>query len=166
MPHLQRTMLRYTPIEPTASHRKILAQLAHEHLRRLAREASSLPYERQHDERRFAIRRGRVHGLRLCFRDRSPGSRGGVASKGDVRRVQDLFDLAADGEAAQISAFLPGTNEAIRIAVEYHMRIIFPMVLVSRAISAIGPGIFREIRFYVIAALWALLSGEPNGYTP
>jgi hypothetical protein len=35
------------------------------------------------------------------------------------------------GGAAQISAFLPGTSEAIRIAVEHRMRIAFPMVLLS-----------------------------------
>ena len=41
------------------------------------------------------------------------------------------LDLAATGGAAQISAFLPGTNEGIGIAVAHHMRITFPMVLLS-----------------------------------
>ena len=39
--------------------------------------------------------------------------------------------LAAESAAAQVSAFLPGVSEALRIAVEHGMRITFPMVLVS-----------------------------------
>jgi hypothetical protein len=39
--------------------------------------------------------------------------------------------LAGGAGAAQISAFLPGANKAIRIAVEHGMRIAFPMMLVS-----------------------------------
>jgi hypothetical protein len=41
------------------------------------------------------------------------------------------LDIAAASGAAQVSAFLPGASEALAIAVEHHMRIAFPMVLVS-----------------------------------
>jgi GNAT superfamily N-acetyltransferase len=42
------------------------------------------------------------------------------------------LNIAAEGQSNQISAFLPGSNEsALRVAAEYRMRIIFPMVLVS-----------------------------------
>jgi GNAT superfamily N-acetyltransferase len=50
--------------------------------------------------------------------------------------MEDAFstslDIAAEGQSDQISAFLPGSNEAaLRVAAEHRMRIIFPMVLVS-----------------------------------
>lgn len=50
--------------------------------------------------------------------------------------MEDAFStslsIAAEGSSDQISAFLPGNNEgALRIAAEYRMRIIFPMVFVS-----------------------------------
>jgi hypothetical protein len=41
------------------------------------------------------------------------------------------LDLAAASGAPQVSAFLPGVSEALRVAVEHGMRITFPMVLVS-----------------------------------
>lgn len=42
------------------------------------------------------------------------------------------LSLAAEGESAQISAFLPGSCEAaLRLAAEHRMRIAFPMVLVA-----------------------------------
>jgi hypothetical protein len=40
-------------------------------------------------------------------------------------------DLATADGAAQASAFLPGVSEALGIALMHHMRIAFPMVLVS-----------------------------------
>jgi GNAT superfamily N-acetyltransferase len=42
------------------------------------------------------------------------------------------INIAAEGQSDQISAFLPGSNEAaLRVAAEYRMRITFPMVLIS-----------------------------------
>lgn len=41
------------------------------------------------------------------------------------------LDLAAAGGATQISAFLPGTSDALGIAIESGLRIKFPMVLVA-----------------------------------
>ncbi|MEA2983278.1 MAG: hypothetical protein QOF09_5101 [Alphaproteobacteria bacterium] len=41
------------------------------------------------------------------------------------------LSLAAESEAPQVSAFLPGTSDALSIAVEHGMRITFPMVLMS-----------------------------------
>jgi hypothetical protein len=40
--------------------------------------------------------------------------------------------IAAQGESEQISAFVPGNCEtALGVAADHHMRITFPMVLVS-----------------------------------
>ena len=42
------------------------------------------------------------------------------------------LDIAAEGEASHVSAFLPGTNDAsLGIATACGMRITFPMVLMS-----------------------------------
>ena len=42
------------------------------------------------------------------------------------------LNIAAEGQSDQVSAFLPGSNEAaLRVAAEHRMRITFPMVLVS-----------------------------------
>jgi GNAT superfamily N-acetyltransferase len=81
MPHLREEKLRYILASRDSGATRC------EHFRCLAREASSLPSERQHDERHPPLRRCRVHGLRLCFCDRSRRSRSGVASKGDERRL-------------------------------------------------------------------------------
>jgi hypothetical protein len=52
-------------------------------------------------------------------------------AKGMKGAFRTAIDLAVAGGAAQISAFLPGTNEAIGVAGEHRMRITFPMVLLS-----------------------------------
>jgi hypothetical protein len=41
------------------------------------------------------------------------------------------LDLAAAGGAAQVSALIPGVNDALGIAVEHGLRITIPMVLMS-----------------------------------
>jgi len=42
------------------------------------------------------------------------------------------MNLAAESGSSQVSAFLPGTNEAaLGVAIEHGMRITFPMVLMS-----------------------------------
>jgi ribosomal protein S18 acetylase RimI-like enzyme len=44
---------------------------------------------------------------------------------------QTALRLATEAGAAQISAFLPGANEALSVAIAHGMRIMFPMVLMS-----------------------------------
>ena len=42
------------------------------------------------------------------------------------------LNIAADGGASNVSVFLPGTSEAaLTLAMEYGMRITFPMMLMS-----------------------------------
>jgi hypothetical protein len=41
------------------------------------------------------------------------------------------LSLALESGCSQVSAFLPGTNEALSVAIEHGMRITFPMVLMS-----------------------------------
>ncbi len=57
----------------------------------------------------------------------------GLRSRDDM---EDAFctslNIAAEAQSNQISAFLPGSSEAaLRVAADYRMRIVFPMVLVS-----------------------------------
>ena len=56
-----------------------------------------------------------------------------LRSRDDMEEaLSTSLSIAAEGESDQISAFLPGSNEAaLRVAAEYRMRIAFPMVLVS-----------------------------------
>jgi ribosomal protein S18 acetylase RimI-like enzyme len=56
-----------------------------------------------------------------------------VTRPDDMRRALDTaLRIAADGQSAQLSAFLPGNCEAaLAIAARHRMRITFPMVLVS-----------------------------------
>jgi hypothetical protein len=59
----------------------------------------------------------------------------GPLAVSEAHRVDAAFrtalDLAAANGAGQVSAFLPGVSKALGIAIEHHMRIAFPMVLVS-----------------------------------
>jgi hypothetical protein len=46
--------------------------------------------------------------------------------------VRTALSIAADGDSANVSAFLPGTSEAaVSLAMDYGMRITFPMMLMS-----------------------------------
>jgi ribosomal protein S18 acetylase RimI-like enzyme len=131
MPHLQEEKLRYMPIEPTASHLKTLAQL----------DVSTLGVSRE-KHHRYLLNDSTMKGVLLydgaaCMGYAYVSATGhvGPVAVSQAKQMNGAFktalDLAATGGAAQISAFLPGTNEAIRIAVAHHMRITFPMVLLS-----------------------------------
>jgi hypothetical protein len=131
MPLLQGKKLRHTPIEPTASHLKTLAQL----------DVSTLGVSRE-KHHRYLLNDSTMKGVLLydgaeCMGYAYVSAAGhvGPVAVSQTKAMGDAFrtalDLAAAGGAAQISAFLPGTNEAIGIAVDHRMRITFPMVLLS-----------------------------------
>jgi ribosomal protein S18 acetylase RimI-like enzyme len=131
MPHLQGQKLRPTPIEPTASHLKTLAQL----------DASTLGVSRE-KHHRYLLNDSTMQGVLLydgaeCMGYAYVSTAGHVGpvavshTKAMGSAFRTALDLAAATGAAQISAFLPGTNEAIGIAVDHRMRIKFPMVLLS-----------------------------------
>ena len=123
--------LDYTPIEPTASHLKILAQL----------DVSALGASRE-KHHRYLLNDNTMKGA-LLYEGAECIGYAYVSETGHVgpvavsqaeemnRAFRTALELAAASGAAQISAFLPGTNEAIGIAVAHRMRITFPMVLLS-----------------------------------
>jgi ribosomal protein S18 acetylase RimI-like enzyme len=131
MPHLQGKKLRHIPIEPTASHLKTLAQL----------DVITLGVSRE-KHHRYLLNDSTMKGVLLydgaeCMGYAYVSATGHVGpvavsqTKGMNGAFKTALHLAAEGAAAQVSAFLPGTNEAIGIAVEHRMRITFPMVLLS-----------------------------------
>lgn len=128
---LQGDKLRITPIEPTASHLKTLTQL----------DVSTLGISRE-KHHRYLLNDSTMKGALLHDGDDCMGyayvSATGHVGPLAVAQVSEMgpafrtaLDLAAASGAAQVSAFLPGVNEALGIAVERGMRITFPMVLVS-----------------------------------
>ena len=131
MARLQGDKLRITPIEPTASHLKTLAQL----------DVSTLGISRE-KHHRYLLSDGTMKGVLLhdggdCIGYAYVSATGHVGplavaqARGMGAAFRTALDLAAAGGAAQVSAFLPGVSEALGIAVEHRMRITFPMVLVS-----------------------------------
>jgi ribosomal protein S18 acetylase RimI-like enzyme len=133
--HLQEKKLHTRPIEPTASHLGTLVQL----------DVSTLGVSRE-KHHRYLLNDSAMKGVFLydgaeCMGYAYVSATGHVgpvavsqakAMGSAFRTALDLaLDLARVGGAAQISAFLPGTSEAMRIAVEQRMRIAFPMVLLS-----------------------------------
>lgn len=131
LPRLQETTFRYRSIEPTASHLKTLAQL----------DISTLGVSRE-KHHRYLLNDGTMKGVFLydgaeCVGYAYVSATGhvGPVAVSHAKAMDGAFrtalGLAAAGGFAQVSAFLPGTNEAIGIAVEHRMRIAFPMVLVS-----------------------------------
>lgn len=131
IPLLQGEKLRYMPIEPTASHLKTLAQL----------DVSTLGVSRE-KHHRYLLNDETMKGVLFydgaeCMGYAYVSATGHVGplavsqAKGMNGAFRTALTLAAAGGAAQVSAFLPGTNDAIGIAVEHRMRITFPMVLVS-----------------------------------
>jgi ribosomal protein S18 acetylase RimI-like enzyme len=128
---LQGDKLRSTPIEPTASHLKILAQL----------DVSTLGVSRE-KHHGYLLDDNTMKGVFLHARGDCIGY-AYVAAIGHVGPLAVLqagamgaafrtaLDLAAAAGAAQVSAFIPGVSEALGIAVEHGMRITFPMVLMS-----------------------------------
>jgi ribosomal protein S18 acetylase RimI-like enzyme len=128
---LQGDRLRSTPIEPTASHLKTLAQL----------DVSALGVSREKHHSYLlddATMRGVVlhdNGECIGYAYVSATGHVGPLAVAQARRMGAAFrtalDLAAASGAAQVSAFLPGASEALGIAVEHGLRITFPMVLLS-----------------------------------
>jgi ribosomal protein S18 acetylase RimI-like enzyme len=128
---LQGDRLRSTPIEPTASHLKTLAQL----------DVSALGVSREKHHGYLlndATMRGVVlhdNGECIGYAYVSATGHVGPLAVAQARRMGAAFrtalDLAAASGAAQVSAFLPGASEALGIAVEHGLRITFPMVLLS-----------------------------------
>jgi ribosomal protein S18 acetylase RimI-like enzyme len=128
---LQGDRLRSTPIEPTASHLKTLAQL----------DVSALGVSRE-KHHGYLLNDATMRGVLLhdngeCIGYAYVSATGhvGPLAVAQARRMGAAFrtalDLAAASGAAQVSAFLPGASEALGIAVEHGLRITFPMVLLS-----------------------------------
>jgi ribosomal protein S18 acetylase RimI-like enzyme len=123
--------LRPTPIEPIQSHLKILEQL----------DVSALGFSRE-KHHRYLLDDSAIKGILLHDSENAVGY-AYVAETGHVGPLavaqtgqmdaafRTAFDLATTSQAAQVSAFLPGVSEACGVALEYAMRITFPMVLVS-----------------------------------
>jgi ribosomal protein S18 acetylase RimI-like enzyme len=128
---LQGDRLRSTPIEPTASHLKTLAQL----------DVSALGVSRE-KHHGYLLDDATMRGVLLhdngeCIGYAYVSATGhvGPLAVAQARRMGAAFrtalDLAAASGAAQVSAFLPGASEALGIAVEHGLRITFPTVLLS-----------------------------------
>jgi ribosomal protein S18 acetylase RimI-like enzyme len=128
---LQGDRLCSTPIEPTASQLETLAQL----------DATTLGISRE-KHHRYLLGDGTTKGVLLYDRGECVGyayasatGHVGPLAVAQTRSMGAAFrtalDLAMASRAAQVSAFLPGMNDALRVAVEHGMRITFPMVLVS-----------------------------------
>jgi ribosomal protein S18 acetylase RimI-like enzyme len=124
--------LRYTTIENTGSHRERLAQL----------DASTLGISRE-KHHRFLLSDGAIRGFLLYIEDNCVGY-AYVSSNGHIGPLavaqpsamsaafRTALNLATETGALQVSAFLPGANDAaLSTAVARGMRIAFPMVLLS-----------------------------------
>jgi GNAT superfamily N-acetyltransferase len=109
-------------------------------LARLDRSALGFSREKHH---RFLYSDGTVRGF-LLYRDENCVGYAYVSASGHIGPVAVLqrddmgsafataLELAAEGEASHVSAFLPGVNDAsLELAIAGGMRITFPMVLMS-----------------------------------
>jgi|ERR1700730_2658778 ribosomal protein S18 acetylase RimI-like enzyme len=123
--------LRTTPIEPTSSHLRTLTQF----------DVSVLGISRE-KHHRYLYNDGTMKGVFLHDGDDCIGyayvstiGHVGPLAVAQAHLMEAAFrtavDLATADGAAQASAFLPGVSEALGIALMHHMRIAFPMVLVS-----------------------------------
>lgn len=123
--------LHATPIEPIDSHLETLARL----------DLSSLGVSRE-KHHRYLLNDSTMQGVLLhdgnnCLGYAYVSATGHVGPLAVAQaRVMDAtfrtaLNLAAASGAQQVSAFVPGVNEAVAIAIEHGMRIMFPMVLVS-----------------------------------
>jgi hypothetical protein len=129
---LRGTSLRHVPLENSARHMQMLAQID-------AR-AVGISREKHH---RFLIGDSATKGVLLYSDDTCAGyayvNSGGhvgplaVTQRGAVGAAfQAALRLAAETGAPQVSAFLPGLSDAaLGAAVEHGMRITFPMLLMS-----------------------------------
>jgi ribosomal protein S18 acetylase RimI-like enzyme len=132
MDRLKGAQLRYAPLEDKASH---LHSVGH-----IDEQALGVSREKHH---KHLINDSGTRGAIFYAEDDcvgyayiSPdGHIGplGVAQPKVLRAAfQTALHLAAKSGSSHVSAFLPGTSDiALRIAVEYGMRVTFPMVLVS-----------------------------------
>jgi hypothetical protein len=132
MSRLQGDKLRSTPIEPTASNLKALAQL----------DVSTLGISRE-KHHRYLLSDGTMKGVLLhdnggCMGYAYVSATGHVGplavaqARGMAAAFRTALDLAAAASGAvEVSAFLPGVSEALGVAVKHGMRITIPMVLLS-----------------------------------
>jgi len=128
---LQGDRFQSMPIEPTALHLETLTQL----------DVSALGISRE-KHHRYLLSDGATKGVLLYDRTECIGyayasatGHVGPLAVAQARNMGAAFrtalDLAMTSKAAQVSAFLPGTSDALSVAVEHGMRITFPMVLAS-----------------------------------
>lgn len=131
MSSLSGVKLRSTPIESSTSHLHILTQL----------DLGALGTSRE-KHHRYLLKDSAMKGFLLhdgsdCIGYAYVSKTGhvGPLAVTHARQMDAAFRtalaLAAGNEAAQVSAFLPGSSAALSVAVEHRMRIAFPMVLVS-----------------------------------
>jgi len=126
------TTLRHSPIKDSAEHLESLA--------RIDQQALGVSRENHH---RHLIRDSGLRGVIFGTNDNHVGY-AYVAPTGHIGPLAvarpdllgDAFKtalhLAAEGSTRQVSAFLPGTNDAaLNIAVAHGMRMTFPMLLMS-----------------------------------
>lgn len=123
--------LACTPIEATASHLQILTQL----------DIAVLGISREKHHRYLlgdkSIRGRFLHKCGDCigYAYVSAGGHVGPVAVAQPSNMSAAFraalDLVAESGAQTLSAFIPGTNETLRLAVEQRMRITFPMMLAS-----------------------------------
>lgn len=120
-----------TPIEPTPSHLRLLAELD--------RGVLGVSREKHH---LYLLRDSRMNGVLLhegsdCvgYAYVSEAGHVGPLAVGQSRHSAEAFrtamQVAASDGAPQLSAFMPGESEALRIAIDQGMRIRFPLVLMS-----------------------------------
>jgi hypothetical protein len=128
---LQNTQLRCVPLQNTASHLQSLAQI----------DARALGISRE-KHHRYLINDNAMRGVLLYAGDDCAGyvyvsSDGHIGPLAVVQpnvtgtAFRTALKLAVESGASGVSAFLPGTSDALSIAVEHGMRITFPMVLMS-----------------------------------
>lgn len=132
LPYSNPSNVRHIPIEDASSHLFHLAQI----------DAQALGFQRE-KHHKFLIAEKNLSGLLFYVAGECVGY-GYVSSDGHVgplaasrpEHLASIFKatlrVAAGCGSSQVTAFLPGTNDiALRTAVEYGMRITFPMVLMA-----------------------------------
>jgi len=130
MRRLQGAQFRCVLMEDTVSHLRSLAQI----------DARALGVSRE-KHHRYLIKDGATKGVLLFEGDDCVGY--AYVADGHIgplavaqpnaigRAFTTALNLAAENCSSRVSAFLPGTSDALGIAVEHGMRITFPMMLMS-----------------------------------
>jgi ribosomal protein S18 acetylase RimI-like enzyme len=128
---LQGSRLRCVPLQNTASHLRSVAQID--------AQALGLSRDKYHG---FLVNNSAMRGVALHTRDDCVGY-AYVSSDGHIGPLavaqptamdaafKTALNLAMESGSSHVSAFLTGTSDATRIAVEHGMRITIPMVLMS-----------------------------------